>query len=187
MGHSVYAHDLAESLALVLPHSSKDDSRRILYAIRYTVLAGEVSLAATDSYSLVEDVIAVQEGSESESVILDRGDAERLMKAAKVSGKSGIARVVVEIVDGKARFDLADQQFNFQGVEGQYPAIENLWPQGEPEAVARIGINPAQLARWKGLGEKSMVLTFYGEQKPILVESVVRAGYRSMMMPVRLA
>lgn len=147
---TVTAGGLHAALAWALPHASKDKMLPILNAVHIALDSGELTVQATDRYTLARKVISVEVGDTGSAfkVTLQADDVKALLPLLKRAGKYD---AIVTVEDDRARIMLADgTETTLRTVAGNYPPLSRiLTTEGEPIDVDTVRINVEQLARFR--------------------------------------
>ena len=127
---------MATALSQVVRAASPDESRQILTGVLWEIEAGDVTLAATDSYRLAVRNLEVSRGAaEGRKVILPARAMGELARA--VQGGAGEVTAVARenlmsfSIQGGAGASLIGTRF----IEGEFPNYRQLIPQGYPNAL----------------------------------------------------
>lgn len=171
------------SLKAVIPHAATDKSLPILNSVR--VEPGKS--IATDRYTLARSTWDMGDIEPFEPFVLRVADAKELAKV-----KETLTNVTVE--DNKVTFTFngGERTQVFSTVEGDFPLVEKLIPEGEPDVTDVIGLNPdflarlrySNIARERRERSQPVKFTFYGPNKPVKAE--FGEHFTAVLMPVRL-
>lgn len=133
---------LALALSQVVRSASTDESRQVLTGVLWEIAAGEVTLAATDSYRLAVRSFSVEGGpAEVEKVILPG----RVLAEVARSLQGGAARRVEAVVGEnlivfKLAFEEGDEApgeavIGSRFIEGEFPNYRQLIPESYPNTL----------------------------------------------------
>ena len=189
------AQTLRTALASALPCASKDRTLPILNAVRLVVEVGEFKAMSTDRfsisrYSAIEHVKAEGEGA----ITLAVADTKALIAAIPKPNRINRAdEVSLTIEDGKLTVALIGATLTYTGVDGDYPAIERLIPDGDDNTIGRVGLNHSTLKQMtdcvKALDARNSALVFTpGESntKPIRLTVEDAPEWTGLIMPMRI-
>lgn len=147
---TITASELHAALAWAFPHASKDKMLPILNAVHIALESGELTVQATDRYTLARKVISVEVGEPGSAfeATLQADDVKALLPLLKRAGKYD---AIVTVDDDKARITLADgTETTLRTVAGNYPPLTRiLTTEGEPIDVDTVRVNVEQLARFR--------------------------------------
>jgi DNA polymerase-3 subunit beta len=144
--------ELARALSQVVKSASSDESRQVLTGVLWEMTAGNLTLAATDSYRLAVRTLEVGGGpSEEKKVILPARALGELARALQ-----GGAAVSVMIKENLIIFAIGsagggESVIGSRFIEGEFPKYRQLIPQGYAneltvdreallEVVRRVGL-----------------------------------------------
>ncbi len=141
-GFEVDGAELAVALSQVVRCASSDDSRQVLTGVLWEIAAGELTLAATDSYRLGVRNLEIAGGP---------GETVRVILPARVLGElaralgTGAGTVAATVKDNLMSFALGagdedeaargDATIGSRFIEGEFPNYRNLIPQGYGNAL----------------------------------------------------
>ena len=128
----------------------------------------------------------VLRGIHAADKFLETSDGVRLHRVNKKHlGKDGVVIVNEGKKVNKSFRKGTSYFYPTETYEGRYPRTEMVFPKGEPVFV--IGVNAKLLAEALSIPSKGkyVKLSFYGPEKPILVESKDTV-YQAVVMPVYL-
>jgi DNA polymerase-3 subunit beta len=133
---------LATALAQVTKAASGDESRQVLTGVLWEVEAGNLTLAATDSYRLAVRTLAVAGGpAETRKVVLPARTLNELGRA--LQGAGGTVKAVFK--ENLVAFTVPNATEEGSGtgesvigsrfIEGEFPNYRQLIPEGYPNAL----------------------------------------------------
>ncbi len=109
----------------VLAHASRDDSRPVLTCVRVELDGGSVRLAATDSYRLiVADRCGYAFAADAATILVPRWALACFVKSRDA--------VTLAVADGWCAITDGTRTILVRIVEGQFPDVERLFPEGLP-------------------------------------------------------
>ena len=132
------ADDFREMVHQVAFSAQENASRPILSGVYMSVKAGELKVAATDTYRLSEKTIKVEKDTgDITCVIPVRAflEADRL-----ISGKE---KITITISENQAMFTVGDTELVTRLIEGQFPPYEQILPKTKNTSVE---VNREELA-----------------------------------------
>ncbi len=112
-------------VAQVARAAGTDDSRPVLTGVQLIATKDGLSAAATDSYRLAVRTLAWDGGVEATALV----PAKALQEAAKATGHAGGA-VTIVFEEARVTFLLGDRQLSTTLVEGSFPDVRALLPDG---------------------------------------------------------
>jgi DNA polymerase III subunit beta len=129
---------LATALSQVVRAASADESRQILTGVLWEIEAGQVTLAATDSYRLaVRGVDVVGGATEPRKVILPARALGELARALQAGGRvvalarENLMSFSIEAASEGAGSSVIGSRF----IEGEFPNYRQLLPEGYPNVL----------------------------------------------------
>lgn len=192
---------IKEAIKAVLPHASKDNTLPILCAVKIT---GD-EVWATDRYTLARGVYVLPKAGDEEAptypdgFVIDAKDAAELVKH-----KSEVLAIALHTAgpttDHNVKFHMQDGSMVVcRLIEGDYPNIGRLIPDGDPKEIGVIGLSSANLdkfaakhfpkhahSRFGGRASVALKFEFYGETKPAKVTIANAPWYTGLIVPIRL-
>jgi DNA polymerase-3 subunit beta len=133
---------LSVALSQVIRAASSDESRQVLTGVLWEVEAGDVTLAATDSYRLAVRTIKISGGpAELKKVVLPARALGELARALQGSGGAVRATLKENLVAfavpraGEDGSGSGESVIGSRFIEGEFPNYRQLIPQGYPNAL----------------------------------------------------
>ena len=178
---------LKEAIKAVLPHASKDRNLSLLCAVKIT---GD-EVWATDRHTLARGVYVLPKAGDSDPTypdefLLDAKDAAEVVKY-----KSEVFSITRD-TGSKVTFNMQNgSTMMFDTIEGEYPSIGRLIPDGEPVEIGRVGLLSTNLDRFSSkhfprhASSVALRFQFYGETKPAKVTISEAPWYMGLIMPLR--
>ena len=176
--------------------TARDMTTSVFECVRLSWDGADVKADSTDRYRMVEGTYRGAATTGAATVLLDRRDVERAVAFLPKAPRRGAPPVVVVTIDDRQRLtfemDDATRGIPIATPDREFPAVERLWPSGEPVPTAQVGLNPGQTAGMVKVPLESKTTpwrwTFYGEAKPVLVTAPGPGGiaWRWIIMPVTL-
>lgn len=138
----VDASMLSVALSQVIRAASGDESRQVLTGVLWEVEAGNLTLAATDSYRLAVRSIRINGGpAELKKVVLPARALGELVRALQGSGGAVRATLKENLVAfavpraGAEGSAAGESVIGSRFIEGEFPNYRQLLPQGYPNAL----------------------------------------------------
>ena len=161
----VAADRFASAVASVAPGASRDDTLPLLTGIRFTFEDAAVRLLTTDRYRLHEaTVVALGGTSTRPDPVLLRGSM--LAKLVKLAPPLEEVQLAVGEDDGgrhvRARLSWPGVEVTVMAIEGDYPAVDRLWPSSADQTVV--------VDRMALLGAVKTVLPFVVRNIPVQLD-----------------
>lgn len=130
-GFVVDANKLNQGLARVLPAVAKNEIRPELAGVFFGFNTGgakTLTLAATDSYRLAEDVVDLTNGAEEIKIVVPARAAQELVKALAVEGENKNEGAQILVSDNQLVVSYNNLQVISRLVTGQYPDYAQIIP-----------------------------------------------------------
>ena len=160
------APNLENALRNIKPYTSTDDATKVLHHIRIRFTETDVVVDATDRYAVAQYRIPRLDAGGNGSFLMHKSALDVLLPALKQQ-KFGVGvSVGDELTVAGVSVPLGD---------GDFPAVERLWPATLPEPSGPFALQPSALKRLgqykpMGRGDNSPWQLFAGEaRKPIVV------------------
>jgi len=187
---------LKEAIKAVLPHASKDRTLSILCAVKIT---GD-EVWATDRHTLARGVYVLPKAGDSDPTYPDEFLLDAKDAAEVVKHKSEVFSITRD-TGSKVTFNMQNgSTMMFDTIEGDYPSIGRLIPDGEPVEIGRVGLLSTHLDRFSSKhfprhafprhaphrrSSVALRFQFYGETKPAKVTISEAPWYMGLIMPLR--
>lgn len=162
--------NLKEILKACKNYVSKDNYRPMLQAIQLNCINGTCKATAVDGHKMMT-ICVPYEGDEGTMYI-------PVIKPPKGT------KVIISDLDSEIMFDFLTEKQVVKKFEGEFPNVEKVFPEGEPNF--RIGFDPKLLKdALDGFSDSTCVeIKFFGETTGIIIKNSF--GKQALVLPMRL-
>jgi len=149
---------------------SKDSYKPILQAVQLNCTNGTCKATALDGYKMMT-ICVPYEGDEGTMCI-------PVIKPPKGT------KVIISDLDSEIMFDFLTEKQVVKKFEGEFPNVEKVFPEGEPNF--RIGFDPKLLkdALDGFTGDTYIEVNFFGETNGVIIKN--RIDKQALVLPMRL-
>ena len=149
---------------------SKDNYRPMLQAIKLNCTNGTCEATALDGFKMIT-ICVPYEGDEGTMYI-------PIIKPPKGT------KVIISDLDSEIMFDFLTEKQVVKKFEGEFPNVEKVFPEGEPNF--RIGFDPKLLkdALDGFTGDTYIEVNFFGETNGVIIKN--RIDKQALVLPMRL-
>jgi len=180
--------------ALDVVRAHEKGAYSILNGVHAVAQEGTLTLAATDSYIMLEAVIAYPSVVATPfNVILDGDTFKGYAKVDTFKGENRILFRVSEDARHAAIYSGGTGRHMARTIDGAYPCTDSLWPTSIADEAPPVTYAPDRLAKLGKIGKLlgSENLTFApsdGALEPVMVtfSGLLGAGVRCLVMPNRV-
>lgn len=192
MGNTMIAADLHRILHNGVLFADKNKSLPMIHVVRLEFTGNQVLSVATDRFTL--GVTRADYAGEEFTVLLDRGDADRLSKLAKTVKEPAYGErrsVAIERNDKALTFTFSTgEALTLNTVEHEFPKWRQLLPEEvtASEQATYTAVDPVKMALFTKVAKHNddsvgITLTFGKSEGPTLIR--IGKHFVGLLMPVR--